>query len=145
MLQPLARSQGVSLVFEGPDELPTIPCDSGRVMQVLSNLVGNALDFTPAGGRVCVSWEPREAELTVRVADTGTGIPAEQLPLVFGDFWQGTSVRRRSGIGLGLVITRAIVEAHGGKIAVESAVGVGTTVTFTLPVGAPSPESSSRA
>jgi signal transduction histidine kinase len=147
MLQPLARAKGVALLFEGPDELPTIPADSGRVMQVLSNLVGNALDFTPAGGSVRVSWEPREAGLTVCVADTGTGIPAEQLPLVFGDFWQGTSGRRRSGIGLGLVITRAIVEAHGGRIGVESAVGVGTTVTFTLPVGAPrltSPESAAR-
>jgi signal transduction histidine kinase len=133
MLQPLARAKGVALVFDGPDELPTIPADSGRVMQVLSNLVGNALDFTPPGGTVRVSWEPVDSGLTVRVADTGAGIPAEQLPLVFGEFWQGTSARRRSGVGLGLVITRAIVEAHGGRIGVESPAGFGTTVTFTLP------------
>jgi signal transduction histidine kinase len=133
MLQPLARAKGVALVFDGPDELPTIPADSGRVMQVLSNLVGNALDFTPPGGSVRVSWEPGDSGLTVRVADTGAGIPAEQLPLVFGEFWQGTSARRRSGVGLGLVITKAIVEAHGGRIGVESPAGVGTTVTFTLP------------
>jgi signal transduction histidine kinase len=135
MLHPLARAKGVALVFEGPDELPTIAADSGRVMQVLSNLVGNALDFTPAGGCVRVTWEPEETCLIVRVADTGTGIPAEQLPLVFAEFWQGTSARRRSGVGLGLVITRAIVEAHGGRIGVESSVGAGTTVTFTLPAG----------
>jgi signal transduction histidine kinase len=145
MLQPLARAKGVALVFEGPAELPTIPADSGRVMQVLSNLVGNALDFTPAGGSVRVSWEPDDSGLTVRVADTGAGIPAEQLPLVFGEFWQGTSARRRSGVGLGLVITKAIVEAHGGRIAVESPAGRGTTVTFTLPAGAPQPRPQARA
>jgi signal transduction histidine kinase len=140
MLQPLARAKGVALVFEGPAELPTIPADSGRVMQVLSNLVGNALDFTPAGGSVRVSWEPGETGLTVRVADTGAGIPPDQLSLVFGEFWQGTSARRRSGVGLGLVITKAIVEAHGGRIGVESA-GAGTTVTFTLPSAASRPGS----
>jgi signal transduction histidine kinase len=134
MLQPLARAKGVALTFEGA-ELPTIPADSGRVVQALSNLVGNALEFTPAEGRIRVSWEVVDTELTVCVADTGAGIPPEQVPLVFGEFWQGTSTsaRRRSGIGLGLVITRAIVEAHGGRIGIESAVGVGTRVTFTLP------------
>jgi signal transduction histidine kinase len=144
MLQPLAGAKGVALAFEGPDALPSVPVDGGRVVQALSNLVGNALDFTPPGGSIRVTWEIGHAELTVRISDTGQGIPPEQLPLVFGEFWQGTSARRRSGIGLGLVITRAIVEGHGGRIGIESSVGAGTTVTFTLPrtaaVGSPTSE-----
>jgi signal transduction histidine kinase len=134
MLQPLARAQNVRLDFEGPGDLPSIPMDGARVLQVLSNLVGNALKFTREGGSVRVTWSVDAAALTLRVADTGVGIPPSQLPRVFGEFWQGTSAHRRSGIGLGLVIARAIVEAHGGKIDIQSTVGVGTTVTFWLPL-----------
>jgi signal transduction histidine kinase len=139
MLRPLAASRKIQLDFEGPDALPTIQADAARLVQVLSNLVGNALQFTNEGGRVRVTWSEDGGGVTVRVADTGAGIPADQLPLVFGEFWQGTSAHRRSGIGLGLGITRAIVEAHGGKVGIESAIGAGTTVTFTLPRDAAGP------
>ena len=137
MLQPLARAESIHLSFDGPLELPTIHADSARILQVLSNLVGNALKFTPRGGSVMVTWQVRERGLQVRVADTGTGIAPEHLPQVFGEFWQGMSVHKKSGIGLGLVITRAIVEAHGGEIGIESAVGAGTVVTFWIPGAEP--------
>jgi signal transduction histidine kinase len=103
------------------------------VHQVLSNLVGNAIKFTPAGGRVTLSAElAAEREVRFAVADTGAGIPPEQLPHVFGQFWQGRRTDRR-GIGLGLAIAKGIVEAHGGRIWVESQVGVGSNFYFTLP------------
>jgi signal transduction histidine kinase len=133
MLEPLARTRGVALEFAGPADLPDVHVDGERLVQVLSNLVGNGLKFTPPGGAVRVTWLQREAELIVSVADNGAGIPDDQLPHVFRPFWQGTRPGRRSGLGLGLVITRAIVEAHGGRIWIESTAGAGTTVHFTLP------------
>jgi signal transduction histidine kinase len=132
MLQPLARARGVRLSFEGPADLPVIQADGARVVQLLSNLVGNALGFTPAGADVRVRWAGSGGGLTVAVEDQGQGIPPEQLPRVFDPFWQGGANGRRTGLGLGLVIARAIVEAHGGRIAIESVVGSGTTVHFTL-------------
>jgi signal transduction histidine kinase len=101
--------------------------------QVFSNLIGNALKFTPAGGLVHVGWSVRAAELVVSVRDTGEGIPEHQLAQVFSPFWQNERAER-NGLGLGLVITRAIVEAHGGRIWIESAAGQGTTVHFTVPL-----------
>jgi signal transduction histidine kinase len=133
MLQPLARTRGIRLTFDGPAVMPEIRVDADRIVQVLSNLVGNALKFTDSGGAVRVAWMQRKAELIVSVTDTGTGIPADQLPHVFRPFWQGARPGRRSGIGLGLVITRAIVEAHGGRIWIESEPGAGTTVRFSIP------------
>jgi signal transduction histidine kinase len=99
--------------------------------------VGNALKFTPAEGRVDVRVEPHGdgGGVIVSVVDTGAGIPADQLPHVFDRFFQVSSGRRgsRHGAGLGLTIARGIVEAHGGTISIESALGRGTTVRFTLP------------
>jgi len=100
---------------------------------VFSNLVGNAIKFTPAGGRLTISAAASESEVRFEIADTGPGIPAEQLPHVFGQFWQGTRGDRR-GIGLGLAIAKGIVEAHGGRIWVESQVGEGSRFYFTLPL-----------
>jgi signal transduction histidine kinase len=133
MLQPLARARGVRLRFQGPGELPSLHADAGRIVQVLSNLVGNALRFTPAEGSAWVRWSRGEGELVVVVEDSGEGIPNDQLPHVFDPFWQGGSESQRRGLGLGLAITRAIIEAHAGRIGIESAAGVGTTVRFTLP------------
>ena len=132
MLRPLAADKGLTLETRVVPGLPSVSADGGRVLQVLSNLVGNAIKFTPSGGSVTIRAEPDGSGVRMSVADTGSGIPAEQLPRVFGRFWQANTSDRR-GIGLGLAISKGIVEAHGGKIWVESRVGEGTTFYFTLP------------
>jgi signal transduction histidine kinase len=106
--------------------------DAARIQQVLSNLVGNAVKFTPRSGRITVCAEHIDGEVRFGVIDTGPGIPAEQLPHIFGRFWQAKTSDRR-GIGLGLAIAKGIVEAHNGRIWVESHVGLGSTFYFTLP------------
>jgi signal transduction histidine kinase len=106
--------------------------DAARVQQVLSNIVGNAVKFTPRDGRITVCAESIGGEVRFAVIDTGPGIPAEQLPHIFGRFWQAKTSDRR-GIGLGLAIAKGIVEAHNGRIWVESHVGLGSTFYFTLP------------
>jgi signal transduction histidine kinase len=116
-----------------PADLPAAWADRERIHQVLSNLVGNAIKFTPHGGRIIVAAAAEDGGARVSVADTGPGIPPEHLPHVFDRFWQARSTRR-AGAGLGLAIARGIVEAHGGAIGVESAPGRGTTFHFTLPL-----------
>ena len=137
MLRPLAQARGIAFHVHAPAELPRLRMDAPRIMQVIGNLVGNAVKFTPEGGSVTLgaAWDGRE--LHVSVADTGAGITPEQLPHVFGRFWQANRGDRR-GIGLGLSIARGIVEAHGGRIWVESELGQGSTFYFTVPV-APAP------
>ena len=136
-LHALSESGGVKLEATYVEPLPMVHADPDRVTQLLSNLVGNALKFTPAGGRVDVSVEPQPegGGVVVSVADSGAGIPADQLPHVFDRFYQVSGGRKggRHGAGLGLTIARGIVEAHGGTISIESAPGRGTTVRFTLP------------
>jgi signal transduction histidine kinase len=110
--------------------------DAARVVQVISNLLGNAAKFTPAGGTVTLAAEAVGEEVRIRVGDTGPGIPPEQLPHLFGAFWQARHGDRR-GLGLGLSIARGIVEAHGGRIWVESEPERGTTFLFTLPAAPP--------
>ena len=131
MLRPHAAAASLELVTDLAPELPRVRADSGRILQVFSNLVGNAIKFTPAGGRITISAMRLEDEVRFEIADTGPGIPAEQLPHVFGQFWQGLRGDRR-GIGLGLAIAKGIVEAHHGKIWVESQVGEGSRFYFTL-------------
>jgi PAS domain S-box-containing protein len=134
-MRTLAESSGVELVATYEDDLPLVHADPERVTQLLSNLVGNALKFTPANGRVEVRVQPYNEGVLVSVTDTGEGIPSDQLPHVFDRFFQVSSTRMgaRHGAGLGLPIARGIVEAHGGTIWIESAQGRGTTVRFTLP------------
>jgi signal transduction histidine kinase len=131
MLRPLATERALTLEVIASDGLPTITVDVGRVLQLLSNLVGNAIKFTPAGGRITIRAEATDASVQFSVADTGKGIPAEQLESVFGRLWQGDPNDRR-GIGLGLAISKGIVEAHSGRIWLESELGTGTTFHFTL-------------
>jgi signal transduction histidine kinase len=133
MLRPLAEAQGLALEEEIPADLPKVLADPPRVQQVLSNLVGNAIKFTPRGGRIMLRVRPDAAEVSVAVIDTGPGISADQLPHIFGRFWQASRSDKR-GIGLGLAIARGIVEAHRGRIWVESRVGEGSAFYFTLPV-----------
>jgi PAS domain S-box-containing protein len=133
MLRPLASGSTIRLEANVEESLPPVLADSARVQQVLSNLVGNAVKFTPRNGRISITAESGEGEVRFGVIDTGPGIPAEQLPHIFGRFWQARTTDRR-GIGLGLAIAKGIVEAHNGKIWVESHVGLGSTFYFTLPV-----------
>jgi signal transduction histidine kinase/ActR/RegA family two-component response regulator len=130
--QGLAASSSVILATDLSPELPSIDADEERILEVLENLLGNALKFTPASGTVTVGASTRGGDVVIWVRDTGPGIPPEQLPHLFDRFWQGTRGDRR-GAGLGLTICRAIVEAHGGRIWAESNLGEGTTVSFTVP------------
>jgi PAS domain S-box-containing protein len=131
MLRPLAAAASLELLQEVAADLPRVQADSGRILQVLSNLVGNAIKFTPPGGRITMTAIDIGNEVRFEIADTGPGIAADQLPHVFGRFWQGSRGDRR-GIGLGLAIAKGIVEAHGGRIWVESRVGEGSHFYFTL-------------
>jgi signal transduction histidine kinase len=110
--------------------------DHDRLVQVLSNLLGNAIKFTPEGGNVRVHVSRTGDQVVASVADTGIGIKPTDLPHVFERFWRadGSSTK---GAGLGLSIAHGIIEAHGGKIWAESKLGVGTTMTFSLPVTRP--------
>jgi PAS domain S-box-containing protein len=132
MLRPLAVGSSIVLESSVPEGLPPVLADSARIQQVLSNLVGNAVKFTPRDGRITVCAEQVGGEIRFAVIDTGPGIPPEQVPHIFGQFWQASSSDRR-GIGLGLAIAKGIVEAHKGTIWVESHVGLGSTFYFTLP------------
>jgi PAS domain S-box-containing protein len=132
MLRPLAVGSSIALEASVPEGLPPVLADSARIQQVLSNLVGNAVKFTPRDGRITVCAEQIEGEIRFGVIDTGPGIPPEQVPHIFGQFWQASPSDRR-GIGLGLAIAKGIVEAHKGTIWVESQVGTGSTFYFTLP------------
>jgi signal transduction histidine kinase len=131
MLAPLATEKNLRLDSSVADGLPRITVDGGRVLQVLSNLVGNAIKFTPTGGRIVIRADAAPGGVRFSVADTGPGISPEQLTKIFGRFWQADPADRR-GIGLGLTIAKGIVEAHGGRIWVESPPGAGTTFHFTL-------------
>jgi signal transduction histidine kinase len=133
---PQASAAGLALdVADGAaaETLPTVSADADRVAQVFSNLIGNAIKFTPQGGRIVLGATAADGMVWFSVTDTGPGIPAEQLPNVFGRFWQA-SRRDGRGIGLGLAIAQGIVEAHGGRIGVDSEVGVGTRFWFGVPV-----------
>jgi len=132
MLRPVAVGSTIILEADVADNLPLVVADAARIQQVLSNLVGNAVKFTPRDGHVTVCAEPIDGGVRFAVIDTGPGIPPDQVPHIFGQFWQAMPSDRR-GIGLGLAIAKGIVEAHGGMIWVESTVGLGCTFYFTLP------------
>jgi PAS domain S-box-containing protein len=133
VLAPLAAERSLTLEAHVDDGLPPVEVDAQRIQQVMSNLVGNAIKFTPPGGRVRVHAERRGGEIVVEVRDSGPGIAPDQLPHVFDRYWQG-SRPTRFGAGLGLPIAKGIVEAHGGRMWVQSAVGEGSTFSFTIPV-----------
>ena len=132
LLAPLADQKEISLRFRFPTERWKAYCDGERISQVLSNLVGNAIKFTPANGIVEVSVAREPRRFVIAVADTGPGIPPEHLPHLFDRYWQSKETAKL-GTGLGLSICRGIVEAHGGRIWVRSEQGMGSTFTFSLP------------
>jgi signal transduction histidine kinase len=122
----------VMLTVDLPARLPSVFVDGDRVVQVLVNLLSNAIKFTPPGGEVRVVARQFGDEVEVRVEDEGCGMSPEQVSHVFDRFWQASPSDRR-GLGLGLAIAKGIVEAGGGRIWVESAIGQGTRFYFTLP------------
>jgi signal transduction histidine kinase/FixJ family two-component response regulator len=131
--QSIAASNSVILASDLSPELPAIEADEERLLEVLENLIGNAVKFSTAGRSVTVGATYRQGAILMSVSDSGCGIPAEQLPHLFDRFWQARK-RDRRGAGLGLTICKAIVEAHAGRIWPESTVGTGTTMYFTLPI-----------
>lgn len=133
MLEPIAREKSITFTVMAADDLPAVRADPARVLQVLSNLVGNAIKFTSAGGSITLSAARTEGPVQCSVTDTGPGIPAAQIPRLFGKFWQAKRGDGR-GVGLGLAIARGIVEAHGGTIDVRSELGHGSVFSFALPV-----------
>jgi signal transduction histidine kinase len=135
-LQEAAASKGITLEAKPQDVCGYVVCDRSRVRQVLSNLIGNAIKFTPAKGQICVSCQrtgPEGKEVQVSVSDTGEGIAPEKIKTIFERFSQIHNQDRR-GIGLGLYIAKMMVEEHLGRIWVESKLGEGSTFYFTLPL-----------
>lgn len=130
--QDVAAEASVILSSDLSPSLPAVLGDEERLLEVLENLIGNAVKFTPPGGTITVGAGTRGDHVLIWVKDTGAGIPPEQLPHVFDRFWQAKKKERR-GLGLGLSICRGIVKAHQGLIWAESTVGVGTTVFVSLP------------
>ena len=135
-----AAADSLARRFEAADieldrQLSGVPvlADPRWLHQVVTNLLSNALKFTPAGGTVTLHTGQAGTDAVLRVADTGTGIPAEELPRVFDRFWRGRGAARTSGSGIGLAVAAELAQAHGGRLTAESAEGNGTTMTLTMP------------
>ena len=133
LLQPQVEAANVRIETRVPVDFPAIAIDRHRILQVLVNLIGNALKFGAAGGLVVLGAEQEERSVRIWVEDSGVGISPDQLDHVFDRFWRGNRYHD-SGAGLGLAVAKGIVEAHGGKIGVTSRPGTGSTFFFTLPV-----------
>jgi two-component system sensor histidine kinase GlrK len=135
-IEPLAETKNVKIEQNIIKKIPVVKVDLERILQVLRNLIGNAVKFTPAGGYVRVSAELVERGIRVSVKDTGAGISKENLTLIFDKFHQAflTSSSKIKGSGLGLSYVKHIIKAHGGEVWAESKLGQGSTFTFTLPV-----------
>ena len=131
----LATAREIELRTEIPSNAPVLLADRERILQVLDNLVGNAIKFTPRGGHITLAVKRLEDRAALCVADDGPGIAPEVLPHIFDRFWQAAKREERNGAGLGLAICKGIVEAHGGRIWAESS-GLGTTISFVLPLAA---------
>ena len=135
-----AKACGVRLHLRAARGLPFVDADLCLIERVLDNVIGNAIKHTPAGGRVHAGLRVADGHVQVRISDTGGGIAAADLPFVFDRFYRGRNeARHASGAGLGLAITRRIVELHGGRIDVASSQGEGTHFTFALPLAAAKP------
>jgi len=132
-LAPVTNEKSITLRLNSPDDLPDVIADRERIGQAISNLVGNAVKFSPAGGEIIVRVAVLDREVLFSVSDKGKGMSAEQLSHAFDRFWQSSRTDRQ-GAGLGLAITKGIVEAHGGRIWAESSLDAGSTFYFTLPV-----------
>ncbi len=136
MVRERASNHGVRLSCEIAPDIDLVEADERKFKQVMFNLLSNAIKFTPDGGRISVTASRSGDAVVVAVADTGIGIDEKDWPLIFEEFRQISdgSSRAHEGTGLGLALTKRLVELHGGSIRVESAVGAGSTFAFTLPV-----------
>jgi PAS domain S-box-containing protein len=143
-LDPVARAKSIELQLTTDESLPLVDADRERIRQALSNLIGNSVKFSPEGSTIGLRATRLDGEVVVSVSDQGPGMTADQLSHAFDRFWQSRRTDRE-GAGLGLAITRGIIEAHGGRIWAESAVGEGSTFHFTLPLtSAAAPDSGKR-
>jgi len=133
-----AVTGSITLQCHAPKDVPPVYADRHRVLQVLSNLIGNAMKFTPPGGMVTCGADVEDGKVRITVADSGPGIPSENLSDIFNPYWQAKRTARL-GAGLGLPIAKGIVESHGGRIWVESEPAKGTKFFFTLPVAVDAP------
>jgi signal transduction histidine kinase len=121
----------IEISFEHPNTLPIINADTIMINRVITNLLDNALKYTNSGGTIMINLSDRQEDILVQITDTGIGISKEHLPYIFDTFYQVNADSKGSGLGLSIV--KKIVEAHGGKIWVESEPGKGSTFSFTLP------------
>jgi len=133
LFQPVAEDQGVALNVDLPAKPLIIVGDKGQLQRVIANLVDNAVKYTRPGGTILLSAKEESSHVMLSVADTGAGISKEDVPHVFDRFYRGDRSRTSQGNGLGLSLARSFVQAHRGKISVESSLGSGTTVTVLLP------------
>ena len=133
LLQPLADARGLDISIELSPGIERSFCDRERIVQVLSNIVGNAIKFTPRGGHIRITADHWGDMVRVAVSDDGPGIAPEQMPRIFDRYWHLAQRESRHGAGLGLYIAKGIIENHGGRIWVESTLGHGSTFFFTLP------------
>jgi signal transduction histidine kinase len=139
ILYQLAGERGVQLTLDIPAQLPELTADPVRLKQILYNLLSNGIKFTSLGGHVALRTEVVDDEFVIRIADTGSGIAPEDLPKLFNEFEQATSDShaKARGTGLGLALTRRLVELHGGTIEVDSELGCGSTFCVRLPLSGP--------
>ena len=134
-ISPLVEKKGLTIEKNIPPSLPSINGDEDKITEVLINLIENAIKFTPSGGRITVAVDVENDNLHITVSDTGIGIPPEYFKSMFQEFYQvdTSTTRNYSGTGLGLFISKSIIEAHNGNIWAESKVGIGTTIHLILP------------
>jgi signal transduction histidine kinase len=135
--QPKVSSAGLVLKLENENALPPINGDARQLRRVFTNLLDNAVKFSPKGGNVIVSTGTDENEIIISIKDQGMGISADELPFIFDAFHRGKAGEKVTGFGLGLAAVKAIVEAHGGRVMVESEMGTGSTFTVVLPISSP--------
>jgi signal transduction histidine kinase len=138
LYRDVAEAKGVSLAADTGNPV-VVSGDRIRLEQVAANLIDNAVKYTPAGGRVSVDVVPDGPNAILRVHDTGSGVPDDELPRIWDRLFRGDSSRATRGLGLGLSLVKAVVEAHGGSVSVESQPGHGSTFTVSLPVPPPNP------
>jgi signal transduction histidine kinase len=133
VLEPIATEKGIEVQVHFPKDLPPLFADPERAGQIFSNLIGNAIKFTPSLGKIFVTAKVTGSWVEFEVRDTGVGISAEDIPHLFERYWQAKKIKS-IGTGLGLAICQELVKLHGGLISVESENGVGTAFRFTLPI-----------
>ena len=128
--------RSVHLMLAVPGAAPSVMADESRILQVLSNLLSNAMKFTPPGGAITIGVRAESDRVVFAIGDEGPGIPPEDVPRLFDRFWHARRGDEGRGTGLGLAIAKGIVEAHDGRIWVETAPGAGATFCFSVPLAA---------